>query len=152
MHVSLYHAQVNAQLEKTNDLPADCQYSVAEVREIFAASMTQAQQQKAGERLGGQQSDPTSCSSGTDVSSATASASSVSASVSASVASTSQVSTEAMMKKQPKQEEEEEDLTFTEVFRRAQERQVENDKLKEAMFQRGVYANSACPTSVDMYL
>jgi hypothetical protein len=30
-----------------------------------------------------------------------------------------------------------EDLTFAQVFQRAQARQVENDKLKEAMFRRG---------------
>lgn len=44
-----------------------------------------------------------------------------------------------------REEEEEEGLTFSAVFREAQQRQKENDLLKEDMFRRGV--RSSCHVS-----
>ena len=168
--------QVNAELERCSDLPSDCQYSVAEVREIFAASMTQAQLNKAeaearrsiptttrtttgtstgtatGTTTGTSTGTTTGTSTGTNTGTTTGTATgtgTTTATVSMSNASSgsvnSTVTTSTTVK--PNKEEltsshtplvsDDEDLTFAQVFQRAQARQVENDKLKEAMFRRG---------------
>lgn len=116
------HHQVNWQLEQSNDLPSDCKYSVAEVRQIFAASMTQAQPNKT----------ETNKSSSVPMASVAAASIPPSSAGVLSSGSTGITSTSHAVKA-----EEEEDLSFAQVFKRAQERQAENDKLKEDMFRRG---------------
>ena len=110
---------------KSSESPHES-YSVKEVRELFAASMRLSNKSKKEQSAVKSHSETDQQTSAQSIVSETA-----------STRRDTTLKHEGSSSAVHTATEEEEDLTFAEVYRRAQLRQLENDKLKAAMFDRG---------------